>query len=162
MKGRKPAYRSVFEDWYRVYWPRRTAPYIQCFYCGIPADTQDHQPPISKFQEYRDLCLEHGFFVKVPCCRECNSLLGDTPTESLIDRDMLAKNLLMNRYRKTLEVGDWDAEEIMELGANLRSTVLKGYRQAQFVEERLDWSHGINSWVEDIEFHEEKRAGELG
>lgn len=153
--------RKIYEDWYRPFWPKRTESYFQCFYCGDPADTMDHQPPISRINGYRQLGLMHEFYVKVPCCRECNSLLGNTLTEDLIERDLLAKEKITKKYKRDLALPLWDENEVNELGRNLREGIKNTRLRKEWIEERLDYSGGINSWLEETEFHEEKRSGEL-
>lgn len=47
-----------------------------CIYCGDPADTEDHLEPVSRQTSRRRKGKMPGLGDTVPCCGECNSLLG--------------------------------------------------------------------------------------
>lgn len=115
----------------------------------------DHQPPISQVDAYRALSLQYEFYVKVPCCRECNNLLGDSLTDDLIDREREVKAKLEARYKNHLRVGEWEDSEIDELGPNLRSTVREAKLQFDRTMARLDYAGGVNAWLEKVEFGDE-------
>lgn len=54
---------------------------VVCFYCGQVATGVDHQPPISKIEEYESICASQNrtaHLLKVSCCGECNRLLGNS------------------------------------------------------------------------------------
>lgn len=153
-KNRRQA-RLSYEELYSPFWPERTASYLQCFYCGDPAETMDHQPPISQVDAYRTLGLQYEFYVKVPCCRECNGLLGDSLTDDLIDREREVKAKLEARYKNQLRFGSWEDADIDSLGPNLQSAVREGKRQFDRTMARLDYAGGINAWLGKVEFGDE-------
>lgn len=53
-------------------WP---APFAECVYCGDPAQTGDHVPPLAAAH----LFSEDARFRIVPVCAECNEVLGTWP-----------------------------------------------------------------------------------
>jgi hypothetical protein len=110
---------------------------FRCFYCGQPAGTIDHQPPLDVIASL--LTSEMSFeCVKVPCCHSCNSHLGSFPSITLSERFEELKNRLRRKYRTELRLqGQWTIDEIMELGDSLRQMVLGSVRLGIDAEERL-------------------------
>ena len=90
-----------------------------CHYCGMPADTRDHIIPISWNRKRR----KHEAGETVPCCRECNSLLGAKPLFSVQERAHEISECLMRRYRKELNAPVWSDEEMEQLEGDLRRSV---------------------------------------
>ena len=123
--------------------------WLRCFYCGTPADTFDHQPPLSRVHDYEALGLVNESYVKVPCCRECNSMLGASLNECLISRERQVKKLIAHKYRSALKTPDWPAEEIKKLGKNIKSKVNVAIEIRDAIELRLDYSGGVNAWIRD-------------
>lgn len=123
--------------------------WLRCFYCGAPADTFDHQPPLSRVHDYEALSLANEVYVKVPCCRECNTLLGASLNECLIGRERQVKKLLMHKYRRALKTPDWPEIDVKKLGKNMRSSVKAALEVRDAVELRLDYSGGVNAWIRD-------------
>jgi hypothetical protein len=117
---------------------RRSAVEGQCFYCGVVADTEDHVPP----RTVRPILLAEGLadrypFIEVPCCRECNSVLGARCVWTLPERKRFIKKALRRRYRKWLAVPDWSESEIGRLGPMLQRAVLHGLAMRDLTLERL-------------------------
>ena len=74
---------------------------IVCFYCGVDATGYDHVPPISHFESYMQKCIELNRkpqVLKLSCCAECNILLNNTMTTSLIERLSLARFRIKRKY----------------------------------------------------------------
>lgn len=59
-----------------------------CHYCGQRANTFDHVPPL----RYADLSKDP--FLKVPCCSQCNMILGDSLTLDLEERKSYVAQVL--------------------------------------------------------------------
>lgn len=141
---------SEYEPRYRRFGGERDpSGWLRCFYCGLPADTFDHQPPLSRVHDYEALSLIHEEYVKVPCCRECNSMLGASLNSCLIDRERQLKKLMQHKYRASLKVPDWPKEELAQLGKNMRSEINVAIEARDAVEMRLDYSGGVNAWIRD-------------
>jgi len=124
-----------------------------CFYCGEPATTMDHQPPISRVDDYRAIGLRREVYVKVNCCKECNSLLGDHLTDTLIERELLAKRSLEKRYLNLVRQPEWTNKEIRRLAprGGLREYIKNAQEAQERLFNRLDYSGGINSYIEKYE-----------
>ncbi len=139
------------EERYSIFWHDREVKF-RCFYCGEPASTLDHQPPKSRVSDYESLRLRHETYVKVPCCEECNALLGAALTVDLIEREMLAKSRLDERYGRLVEIREWTDREIRDKGfvGGLRATVKSFKAKQEWVRRRLDYAGGINAWIDRL------------
>lgn len=91
-----------------------------CAYCGMPSDEFDHVLPI-KFASAFPQSSEG--FVIVPCCGECNSLLGSTPFHSFSEKREYLQGLLRSRYAKILNIPNWTEAEIDRLSGVTRADV---------------------------------------
>lgn len=118
----------------------------RCYYCGELADTVDHVVPqsyIKKLQALGDEELKRKIMARrrttVPCCHECNCLLGATIQKTLGDRKLHLKNRLKRRYKKILGIPKWSERELEELGPALRQHVRAGVGHQEVIERRLQW-----------------------
>jgi hypothetical protein len=111
-----------------------------CYYCGQLATDIDHIPP----QVARSKLFDLGFMDRypiheLPCCRECNSILGDRLPWTLNERRAYVKKRLRERYRKFLEIPDWTDSELAILRPTLQEFVICGLVQKERIEARLKW-----------------------
>jgi transposase len=101
---------------------------MPCFYCGMPATTDDHVPPVSSVEvllSSEKIVLEDCLIV--PACSRCNRWLGAFPEHRLSRR----RRYIKDRFRKKLREGgggEWIEEEVSELGPNMKREVLS-YQQ---------------------------------
>tara|TARA_R100001530_G_scaffold85252_1_gene59427 strand:+ start:3874 stop:4362 length:489 start_codon:yes stop_codon:yes gene_type:complete len=111
-----------------------------CHYCGISADTVDHVPPISYFEEAKYMYPDI-FFVKVPCCRECNSLAGSTFHINLFERNEFLFDKYKKRYKKILSMPEWTSKELKEkqIGKNLKLKFKNDTNFKQEIKKRLNF-----------------------
>lgn len=123
-----------------------------CFYCGEPADTIDHCPPLSKVDAYRALRLANEMYLRVPCCRECNSLLGDSLQDDILQRERDCKARLARKYYRVLKLAEWTPEELAEMGPGLRKMIAGMGKIRTSVEARLEYAGGVNVWLDEYEF----------
>ena len=141
----KELYQQLYKEWSLVDQSDR----FKCYYCGEPASTKDHQPPISVIDRF--ITSDFGFeCVMVPCCTHCNSMLGAYASTTLADRFYELKNRLRDKYKKFFRLaGVWEIEELMELGDSLRSMILASIDIGIEAEKRLFYQgHKINHSVE--------------
>lgn len=105
------------------------------------ADTYDHVPPLVMVhalgQSHFEAC--HIKLYLVPACRECNSLLNNNGSTTVMQRKIFIKGRLRKRYAKYLEMGRWEQEELEELGWGLRTVVESGASIKEWVQRRLAW-----------------------
>ena len=96
----------------------------KCFYCGAPATCLDHSPPLSRVSDYEALKMTIPEYLKVPCCGECNLLLGDSLQDNLQSRHEHLKALLTARY----------THDVIKLDGS------RNHKRVSYVE-------GIKSWL---------------
>ena len=119
-----------------------------CFYCGDPAQSVDHVPPLAGVEAYRALGVVEEY-LKVPSCTECNSLLGDEVQETIMDRKDRIAELISKKYKKLMAFEEWDDCEISELSGNLKRMVEASSDAKKWSQGRVDFSGGINLYVEN-------------
>ena len=104
--------------------------YAICTYCGSVATTVDHVPP----RALRGLNVEH---LLLPCCLECNVLLGSFIGLNVKDRKRFLLKKYKNRYARLLKTPDWTAEELLQVGENLRSSITQALLSKREVNAKL-------------------------
>ena len=86
-----------------------------CFYCGDPAGTVDHCPPLS----FADALVRPDEdtrripFHLVPACGQCNGWLGSRAVFHLIERVEFIRDRLRTDYERRMAL--WSDEEIAEM-----------------------------------------------
>ena len=142
---------SLYDHRYRRLNGDREALYWRCVYCGLPADTVDHFPPLSRVHDY-DAVDESGIYVKFPCCRQCNSIAADVLDESFLDRIERVKNKLARKYAKYVRPSSdlWDEDELNELDYNLRSKVLENSKKSEIYLARIDYYDSVDIVLSQI------------
>lgn len=143
--------RHPAEVQYKMFRHDQDNPFV-CFYCGEPASTMDHQPPISRVYDYRAMGLQYECYVKVPCCEQCNSLLGATLTLDLIERQAVLKRRLEDKYHRVLDTPPWKpGEPRAKLVGRLREHVENHRKRREWIQARLDYAGGINAYLDAVE-----------
>lgn len=108
-----------------------------CTYCGMPGYTKDHLLPVTVTG-----VAVRKFVAVVPACGECNGAIGDRCGFRITERRTEAHRGLRKKHRKTLEAAKrWSAEELAELGPNLRTHVTSSLAKREVLMERLAWPH---------------------
>lgn len=138
---------AQFGKFYKVFRPKDGM--FVCFYCGAPAYELDHQPPISQIETRPDVDRQYLDIVKVPCCRECNGILSNKITESLIDRFYLCKTLLRNKYKKIIGQPAWEDNELQQLAGNLKRYVGVTKNKQLAILARIGYENGLKDWIEE-------------
>lgn len=131
--------------------------YWECVYCGEPATERDHVPPLTRFYDYEALGFKRNFYMLVPCCGRCNSLLSNSLQDDILKRVEHLKNLLAKKNKKRLKAPEWDFEECRDLGPNLRSYVTTEDRKAQKIRNAIEYYHGYEA-LQDWLFEELDQA----
>lgn len=116
-----------------------------CVYCGQPADTMDHVPPLSRVDDYRAMGVAWEAFLLVKACRPCNLALGDSLQRDVLERIQVLKDLLSKGGRREFVRDLWDEDEVNELGKNLRSLVGSKLRKEQAMLERIEYRGGLRA-----------------
>ena len=110
-----------------------------CYYCGLPASTIDHVPPRS----VRPMLLEQSHyswsFTEVDACYECNSWLGTKQPWDVVGRKAAVKEHLRKKYAYYLDIPNWSAQELADLGPSLLAHVTQSIILNKLTKQRLDW-----------------------
>lgn len=115
-----------------------------CVYCGSPAETVDHVPPVSRIHDYRALRTNESY-LRLKCCEPCNTMLGDSLQGDVLERIDVAKRLLRKKLGRK-DVGYlWTEEDLNGLGKNLRSAVGASMRKAQILIGRIEYRGGLRA-----------------
>lgn len=88
-------------------------------YCGDFRECLDHVPPLHVVDLVTPKVLRENNveFMKVPCCTDCNDILGSKHLATLSERINFIYNKLVNKLEgETL----WSDDEIEELTGNLK------------------------------------------
>ena len=106
-----------------------------CFYCGDIATERDHILPVAIRGGPRLFQNQET----VRSCRECNSLLGSTKLSSVAERyDWLIRKY-EKRYALDKPIPKWDVDELMEMGRNLRTSILEAQLKRERGEHKMVW-----------------------
>lgn len=119
------ARKRLMERYHHLYKMYKVKELFKCFYCNMPADTIDHCPPLSYVGNFGVEFLEKNKIpmYKVPCCRECNSLLGDKMLPTLGERAEYLSDRLFKRYEIDVQSDLWSDDELDEMGYNMRKFI---------------------------------------
>lgn len=117
----------------------------RCYYCGEPAGAVDHVVPQSMLQTLRimgddavsAILARHGRRMTVPCCGECNSVLGNKYFDTLEKRKKHLKTRMRQRYKKLLRMPDWSDRELSQLGPRMQEYVIAAVVKRDIILRRL-------------------------
>jgi len=115
-----------------------------CYYCGQQADSIDHVIPQAVLRELSALGDEYVTkemlgkrALKVWACRECNSLAGCSLQDSLPERRDFVKKKLRKKYKRIIELPQWEEGEIEEMGYNLQVFIRSSAKWKDFIKQRI-------------------------
>lgn len=145
-------YRTIYEDLYeKLPYSVHYLGFIECTYCGEAADTMDHVPPISRVDDYRALNMKHELYLKVACCKSCNSRLGNSLQNTLLDRISVAKSFLEKKYKKELKVAVFTKDELKEFSGTLKRDIIRAMERREYLLDLLDYSGGEQTFIDFLE-----------
>lgn len=110
----------TLQQYGELYHRMDNVPFDSCWYCGAPRTCLDHCPPLGYLQHMdpQTFRKKGGYFLLVPSCESCNSLLGArkllTPPERI--------SWLLGAYNKLFDKAyfGWTDEEVAEMGYGLK------------------------------------------
>jgi hypothetical protein len=110
-----------------------------CTYCGAwDGNNRDHVVPASYNQNVQRHKKHFKQGTTVPCCGECNVLLGDRLYFSIPSRAAYLLGTYERRYKKLLKQPDWSEEEIEELGPSMRTSVIQSMKDKNEIRRQLE------------------------
>ena len=142
---------SLYDHRYRRLNGDRANIYWRCTYCGEPADTIDHFPPLSRVSDYQAVD-ETGIYIKFPACRQCNSIAADTLDDSFLDRIERVKDRLARKYARFIRppAAEWSQQDLDELDLNLRSAVLADSKKRDIYLSRIEYYDSVDLLLTQI------------
>lgn len=111
-----------------------------CTYCGLPADTVDHVPPLKALGVYGSEYF-YGMGVQpstLPSCTECNVELSCRSLWWVDDRCAFLVERYKRKYFDLLDRPSWSQDEINELDGMLRGYVEDSAMLRMLTVRRLD------------------------
>lgn len=137
---------------------------FRCTYCSDVADTMDHVVPVSSVRVVRRHNETKGRSKVVPCCRECNDLLGSVALKSVGARAGHLVLVLTRRYKKLLRTPYRSRRELDELGYALRELVVGGLAVKRLVESRIahaKWVLEVSPSIDEVWAVHDSNTGEI-
>lgn len=113
---------------------------ICCFYCGDNTSmTRDHVIPVS----YSSVSRSYNKRDTVPCCLECNVLLGNRWLLTVEDRAAYLADRLARRHKGELSLATFTTIELSEFGPRLQSMLMANINNKAFIMHRIDHCHNV-------------------
>ena len=111
-----------------------------CTYCGDVSECRDHVVPVSFTSNIP--ARKRGKTNKkdtVPCCTECNSLLGNKLLTTVETRAAYLIGVMELRYANLLETPYWSQEDLDDLGYTMRSDIENTLNHKRNIIDRLKY-----------------------
>ena len=114
-----------------------------CVYCGELSDALDHVPPVS----INGIQLNHDFdeeekeknkFLLVPCCKECNTSLGNRYLLTIEDRAGYLLSKYKRKYKKFNAHVTWVEEDIDELDHFMKKYISGWMHEQSRIRDRIE------------------------
>lgn len=80
----------------------------------------------------------------MPCCKECNCLLGAGPYYTVGQRAKFIQKKLSTRYSKILRIPEWESWELEELNGRLRQNVINSLLLKEDIKRRIEHAEYIS------------------
>jgi len=110
---------------------------FDCEYCGQRAWGRDHVIPLAVTFSGKRKKGHRGVGVTVPCCHECNSILGDRPILTVQERAAFLVRAYRKHYQTLLKMPEWTDEELDDLQSSLRASILHALREQAVLKNRI-------------------------
>jgi hypothetical protein len=123
--------------------------YWLCVYCGMPAGTIEHYPPLSKVELYES----NGgrIYITFPSCITCNLLAANVLDETFLDRVERIKDRMAVKYKRYVEKPEWDDRDIEELGPSLRSLISVAEDKGRYYRAKIENYGGVDMVLDHLE-----------
>jgi hypothetical protein len=94
-----------------------------CPYCGDHATIFDHVPSLRTVDEFTPETLRklNVPLLLIRACRDCNSILGDKPVITMLERTEYIEHKLQTRYEKKSNL--WSESDIEEMSPMFQTTI---------------------------------------
>ena len=112
---------------------------MNCAYCQESAYTLDHVIPHTYVAKNSKQPRTYSKSEVVPCCKECNNLLGSNLYFTIAERAGYLYTTYKKRYKKLLSMPEWDEDDIEELKNKLKKYVKASLKEKKRVQIRIDY-----------------------
>jgi hypothetical protein len=109
-----------------------------CAYCGEPAADKEHVFPKSIVGSNTPV---------VWSCKECNMFAGAILFDSFEEKLDYIQKAISNKYKRQLQIPDWEEHEILELGRSLQTKVREAVAIKSWISKRVSWKTSIATLV---------------
>ena len=92
-----------------------------CYYCGLPPQIQGRSKEI------------------IQACKECHSILINFFSCCAAGEAKILLNRYQEKYKKLLNLIDWNEEELQDMGKNMRTKIKSSLYQKYTAEARISW-----------------------
>jgi hypothetical protein len=111
----------------------------ECLYCGRVATSYDHAIPLSFLESMNGVREIKGIRYFIPACLECNCLSSGKIFKSFSEKRKYLRITIARRYKKYLNIPDWDENEILEMGRTLQDKIRRGIALKMETQERIKY-----------------------
>jgi len=130
--------RKINQSKYECLYVSYGSVYDNCTYCGLPATSMDHVPPITRCSDFNKKALDYNNFFKVPSCTQCNSALNDRVLYSIRERLDFIKKYLRKKYKNLLHLPTWEEEDYEDMDLTFAKIIKHKDNQVDILYMRLD------------------------
>ena len=136
MSDNRPLYKR-HNHLYKLYCPNKKCRFT-CYYCGLAAPTLDHVPSLATVDYiFADELDRDADFLKVPACKECNSLAGAKLHLTLHDRFIFLKYALLGKYTKAFKMPYWSEDDLEEMDRTMQVYIQAALDFRDFLRDRI-------------------------
>lgn len=74
-----------------------------------------------------------------PICKECHSLIEVSKEGSVAEKARMLLKTYQEKYKKDLEMIDWDEEDLQDMGENMKTQIKFALKEKYKAEGRMSW-----------------------
>ena len=111
-----------------------------CTYCGVQwGETRDHVTPVS----FTHFSRTFDGTKTVPCCKECNALLGNRMFVSVPTRAAYLAGRLKEKNKKLLRIPDWSEEDLEEMSPRMAKSIKATIDERDMMKQRIEHCEAV-------------------
>jgi hypothetical protein len=125
---------------------------IKCLYCEKEIEKKGNFQSFCSlhckeaFHKDNDFCTYCGLepfyrksIIRDPICKECHSLIEVSKKGSVAEKAKMLLDIYQEKYKKDLEMIDWDEEDLQDMGQNMKSKIKVALKEKYKIEGRISW-----------------------
>lgn len=108
----------------------------RCFYCDEAPAGRDHAPALFWMDALVNAKHNRKYeYWMVPCCTECNALLGNRPLHTLYARAMYIEQKLSKKYEAKHVL--WSSAELAQMSRTMQASIKARLTKNQILLDRI-------------------------